>query len=198
MGHTVTAPPWDNYCRAAVFGFLSPSTDYTLLWDLLERLPQLQILLLGGDRSTATNFEGGAKGESASKISESLAGEARRRGWANRLVITGFIPDDGLPGWFAQADLFLAPFKFKSSTGSLMHLLNLNRPVLTSDMPLTRWLCEEGAPLTLCQSRTDWVEKVSEWVIGLPQECLPQKYSWTPEKVAQAYVREISAVVQSI
>jgi glycosyltransferase involved in cell wall biosynthesis len=181
-----------------------------LLWDLLERLPQLQILLLGGDRSTAKSFgmgsksendfgrKKGARSEANSKLSESLAAEARRRGWANRLVITGFIPDDALPGWFAQADLFLAPFKFKSSTGSLMHLLNLNKPVLASDMPLTRWLCEEGAPLTLCQSRTDWVEKVSEWVIGLPQECLPQKYSWTPEKVAQAYVREISAVVQSI
>lgn len=176
----VAVPPRDAWIRAAVFGFLTPATDYDLIWNLLEQEPRLQVLLLGGDRGGGT-------------LTEALKGERDRRGLQSRLVITGYIPEEALPGWFAQADLFLAPFKFKSSTGSLLHLLRLGKPLLAQELPLTRWLASEGAPLLLCRSSDDWLARVSEFCAGTPLEIPPMRYPWTPARVAQAYVEAMQA-----
>ncbi len=174
-GRGVAVPPRDAWVRAAVFGFLTPATDYGLIWTLLEKEPRLQVLLLGGDR------QGGS-------LEESLLAERDRRGMKSRLVITGYLQEASLPGWFAQVDLFLAPFKFKSSTGSLMHLLHLEKPVLAQDLPLTRWLVAEGAPLLLCRDSADWLARVSGFCGGTPLDIPPLRYPWSPDRVAEAYV----------
>ena len=63
-------------------------------------------------------------------------------GLADRVVITGFVPEEELTGVFLTSDLVLAPFRWTSGSGSLAWALAHGAAVLASDLPLNREIAD--------------------------------------------------------
>lgn len=159
-----------------IFGFLNPGLDYGSAFDLLERLgPGVELRLLGGDRA------GGA-------IRSGLEREIASRGLGGRVAITGYLREGDIPGQLGLCDAFLCPMRFKSNSGSLLQLFGAGKPILVPDLPLTRFLREEGAPLHLYGTPEDLFALGRAVMDGT---CLPpeDRYAWDFPAVAAAYLR---------
>jgi glycosyltransferase involved in cell wall biosynthesis len=163
-----------------IFGFLNPGLDYAQVFDLLEGLdPGVCLLLLGGSRGDAG-------------MKEQVEREAEARGLGARVRITGFIPPDQVGAHLALCDIFLCPMRFKSNSGSLLHLFHLVRPILAPDLPLTRWLKTQGAPIDLYADATGLRAKVSACLAGA-SVAIPNHYAWDFPAAARAYLRAMGA-----
>jgi hypothetical protein len=162
-----------------IFGFLNPGLDYGLVFDLLAGLDAgVSLLILGGER--------GAGGMQAR-----VRSEAEARGLGPRVRITGWLSPDQVGAHLRLCDLFLCPMRFKSNSGSILHLIHLGRPILAADLPLTRWLVAEGAPLDLYQDPIDLRAKVSAFLAGTAQAA-PNRYRWDFPAVAKAYLQAMA------
>lgn len=158
-----------------LFGFLNPSLDYSQVFALLAGLdPGTALLILGGPRN----------GED---LKVRLEREAAASGISERVRITGWLPPEQVGPHLRLCDLFLAPMRFKSNSGSLLHLFHLGRPILAADLPLTRWLKEEGAPLDLYRDAEELRALASAYLAGEAQP--PRnRYRWDFPAVARAYL----------
>jgi glycosyltransferase involved in cell wall biosynthesis len=159
-----------------IFGFLNPGLDYGSAFDLLERLgPGAELRLLGGDRSDGALRSG-------------LEREIASRGLAGRVAITGYIPEGDVPGRIGLCDAFLCPMRFKSNSGSLLRLFGAGRPILVPDIPLTRFLRDEGAPIHLYDGPEALLALGRAVMAGA---CRPpeDRYAWDFPAVADAYMR---------
>lgn len=162
-----------------IFGFLNPALDYAQVFDLMAGLdPRTALLILGGDRA-AGNMRG------------RLAAEAKARGLADRVRITGWLPPDQVGAHLRLCDIFLGPMRFKSNSGSLLHLFHLGRPILAADLPLTRWLKAEGAPLDLYRDAGELRASASAYLDGKAQPP-PNRYPWDFPGVARAYLEAMA------
>lgn len=191
--HPAYAPPADGEAPAraglfpaaprailGIFGFLNPGLDYGQVFELLAGLdPGVCLLLLGGERD-------------GDGMRARLEGEAAERGLSGRVRITGFLPAWNVGAWLGLCDLFLAPMRFKSNSGALLHLFHLGRPILAPDLPLTRWLKTEGAPIDLYADAADMRGRVSAYLAGTatPE---PNRYRWDFPAAARAYLRAMGA-----
>jgi hypothetical protein len=165
-----------------IFGFLNPGQDYGMVLDLMGKLgPETGLLILGG-----------ARGQGAAD----LESEAAARGLAGRVRVTGYLAEKELSAHFRLCDLFLGPMRFKSNSGALLHLLHLGKPILTSDLPLTRYLKAQGAPLELYGNAGELAEKAAA-IIGEGFPGTSNRYPWSFEAVAEAYLRIMQAEVSS-
>ncbi|HKP98269.1 MAG TPA: hypothetical protein VJ385_21235, partial [Fibrobacteria bacterium] len=90
-------------------------------------------------------------------------------------------------------DVFLCPMRFKSNSGSLLHLVHLGKPILASDIPLTRYLKDEGAPLEL-YADAEGLRKGLEAAVSGAAPARPNRYPWDFGAVADAYLRVLGAV----
>lgn len=168
--------PWGPRSVLGVFGFLNPATDYASVFDLLAGLdPDAALLILGGQR-------GGGD------LRSRLESEAAARGLSPRIRITGWLPPEQVGGHLRLCDLFLAPMRFKSNSASLLQLLHLGRPILAADLPLTRWLRSQGAPLDLYQGQDELSALASAYLSGRAAPP-PNRYPWDFPKAARAYLR---------
>jgi glycosyltransferase involved in cell wall biosynthesis len=157
-----------------IFGFLNPGLDYAMVLDALARLDAGTVLLiLGGAR------DGGSVGDW-------LRREAGSRGMSGRVKATGYLPEADLAAHLRLCDVFICPMKFKSNSGSLLHLLHLGKPILAADLPLTRWLREEGAPLELFSGPEELGAKIKAALDGAYAR--PNRYRWDFAAVAEAYL----------
>lgn len=157
-----------------LFGFLNPAFDYAQTLDLLAALdPGTHLLILGGPRG-----EDGLRAR--------IEGEAAARGLAERVRVTGWLPPASLGPHLRLCDLFLAPMRFKSNSSSLLHLLHLGRPILAADLPLTRWLKAEGAPLDLYGDAEGLRALASAYLAGRTPP--PNRFPWDFPAVARAYL----------
>jgi glycosyltransferase involved in cell wall biosynthesis len=159
-----------------IFGFLNPATDYGLVFDLMAGLDAgTALLMLGGDRA------GGS-------LKARLEGEAGARGLSERVRITGWLSPDRVGAHLRLCDLFLNPMRFKSNSGSLLHLFHLGRPILVPELPLTRWLKAEGGPLDLYRDATELRVLASGYLDG--KAAAPaNRYPWDFPAAARAYLR---------
>jgi hypothetical protein len=82
--------------------------------------------------------------------------------------------------------------RFKSNSGSLLHLFHLVRPILAPDLPLTRWLKAQGAPIDLYADATGLRAKVSACLAGA-SVAIPNHYAWDFPAAARAYLRAMGA-----
>lgn len=163
-----------------IFGFLNPGLDYGRVFDLLAGLDTgVCLLLMGGER------DGGG-------MHAGLEREAAGRGLSERVRITGWIPPGNVAAWLGLCDIFLCPMRFKSNSGALLHLFHLGRPILAPDLPLTRWLKSEGAPLDLYGDAADLRARVSAYLAGTALT-LPNGYRWDFLAAARAYLRAMGA-----
>lgn len=163
-----------------IFGFLNPGLDYGAALDLLAGLdPGVCLLILGGPR-----------GEKAGEVG--LDREVAARGLQARVRVTGYLPEAGLAAHLRLCDAFLCPMRFKSNSGSLLHLLHLGRPIIVSDLPLTRYLRDQGAPLQLYAGPGEMRMQVEAALSGAaPAQA--NRYPWDFDAVAEAYLRILGA-----
>ncbi len=167
-----------------IFGFLNPGLDYPMVFDLLEKLnPGVCLLIVGGPRSGTGEI-----------FNPKL--EAAKRDLSNRVHITGYLPEETLFAYLRLCDLFVCPMRFKSNSSSLLNLIHLGKPLLASDLPLTRYLKVEGVPVELygdLMELANLVKRVVEGDLGVK----PNRYIWDFNASAEAYVRALTAQVRS-
>ena len=167
-----------------IFGFLNPGLDYDMVFDLLKGLDaDVCLLILGGPRI------GGNE-------SIDLESQAADRGLSGRVRVTGYLPEADLSAYLRLCDLFLCPMRFKSNSGSLLNLIHLGKPILTSDLPLTRYLKKEGAPIELYADSGELAEKVRDILKG-SLRAQPNRYPWRFDAVADAYIKALETAVRS-
>ncbi len=164
---------------AGIFGFLNPGLDYGAALELVEAMaPRLALLLLGGDRP-------------GHRMAPGLEAEIRRRGLSDRVRITGYLPEAELASRLAACDFFLCPMRFKSSTASVLRLFRQGRPILVPELPLTRYLADEGAPIRL-YSGAGGLRALAEAAADGSLEPVPDRYPWDVAKVAGAYLEAMA------
>ncbi len=167
-----------------IFGFLNPGLDYSMVFKLLEKLnPGVCLLMIGGPRPGAAEF-----------FNPKL--EATKRGLSKRVHITGYLPEEKLFAHLRLCDLFVCPMRFKSNSSSLLNLIHLGKPLLASDLPLTRYLKAEGVQVELygdLMELTNLVKRVVEGGLGVK----PNRYIWDFNATAEAYLKVMAAEIRS-
>ena len=159
-----------------IFGFLNPATDYSAALGLIESLgPDAGLLIAGGNRTDSAMADG-------------LEKEIASRGLQSRVRVTGYLQPARLEAHLRQCALFLCPMKFKSSSASILQLVHLAKPLLASDLPLTRYLREQGAPIELYSGAADLRVKASAYLSGAARPPA-NAYPWNFHAVADAYIK---------
>lgn len=106
-------------------GFIFPGKGHEVALKALALLPPDYFLV----------FAGGATGGGEHFVSE-LEADARALGVADRLRITGYLPQAALEEYLAAADLAVCPFTEMSASGSLSTWLSFAEiPVIASALP---------------------------------------------------------------
>jgi hypothetical protein len=165
-----------------IFGFLNPSHDYGSALDLVQSLgPSAALLVIGGHRG----------GE---HMGDWLERATADRGLQGRVRVTGYLPAEKLEANLALCDLFLGPLRFKSSSASLLHLFHLGKPILVSDLPLTRYLKEQGAPIEVCASAYAMRQGAADFVSGARSRA-QGSYRWSFDTVAEAYLEAMRSAI---
>lgn len=158
-----------------IFGFLNPALDYAQVFDLLAGLDAgVSLLILGGARN-------------AGDLRARLGNEASARGLSGRVRITGWLPPGQVGPHLRLCDLFLCPMRFKSNSGSILHLIHLGRPILAADLPLTRWLNAQGAPIDVYRDAVELRHLASAYLSGNARPPA-NAYRWDFPAAARAYL----------
>ncbi|MEO6094567.1 MAG: glycosyltransferase [Fibrobacteria bacterium] len=180
-----------------IFGFLNPGLDYGSALDLLAELDAATgLLILGGPRPGArrvadTGFGASGSANGHGSVDAWLAGEIEGRGLARRVRVTGYVSEAALADHLRLCDIFLAPLRFKSNSGSLLHLFHVGKPILAADLPLTRWLRGQGAPLELYTGVRELVP-LAKAALAQGHQGFAGRYPWSFPAVADAYLRILS------
>ena len=109
------------------FGFISPSVDYAVALEALSSLNIDWEYVIGG---------GPRRAEQAPLVDE-ITHCAEKLGVRSRVKLTGPVEEEKIPDFFQTLDIYLAPFKFKSSSGSLNRALSAALPCVAPRIPLT-------------------------------------------------------------
>ncbi len=109
-----------------IFGFLSVKKGHRLAVKALTHLPEDVVLLVAGEKHPDDHSAG---------VQPVLQEDMLAAGLHDRVVFTGYLPDDRIPTIMAATDLALAPFTESSGSASLAHLFAYGLPVLASDIP---------------------------------------------------------------
>ncbi len=167
---------------AGIFGFLNRGVDYSLAFTMLERFPKMGLLLLGGDR-------GGGN------LRTWLEEEILRRGLQGRVGISGYIETEDTPYYWSLCDLFLCPFRFKSSSGSMLRLVHTGKPIVAGDLAIVHYLQGLGAPFLLYRSQ-DELASLLRRAGARTLPAFPNTYPFNFATVAGEYLRVISEALK--
>jgi len=107
-----------------LFGFLSVKKGHLIALQALSHLPE----------TVAMVFAGGRHPDDHTGYVESLESEIARLNLQDRVVITGYLPQQKIPTSMAATEIALAPFLSSSGSGSLANLMAYGRPVVASDI----------------------------------------------------------------
>ncbi len=114
--------------RFGTFGFLNNSTDYKTV---LTALSKLQI-------NWTYTIGGGARLPEHKHIANDIKNIAKKLSIGNHVNITGYIKNESMDNFFNGLDIYIAPFKFKSSSSSLNRAVSFACPIIASDIPLVK------------------------------------------------------------
>jgi glycosyltransferase involved in cell wall biosynthesis len=162
-------------------GWIHPRKNCERAVEVLARLPEdAQLWLMGSATSDADAY------------CQSLVQLAGDLGVADRMRITGYIGDDELLGRLAAIDVALVPYTAISASASLSTLIGARRPVLASDLAVTREL-HELAPhaIRLADDSGMLAELVESVLADPPGETAfaPILRARSPEAVADGFER---------
>ncbi|MBN1577199.1 MAG: methyltransferase domain-containing protein [Chitinispirillaceae bacterium] len=117
------------------FGFINPNYDYDLLFCILEKM----------DRPWTFSWIGGVRTADQQLLFDALIARIAHKGWQDRFRITGWISEEEVPLRLFNVDIVLALFKNRSSSGSIARALGACKPVIATEIPLTREIASGGA-----------------------------------------------------
>lgn len=147
-----THPP---LCLAGL-GFVNPHFDYRLLLAALDRLRSpWRFVWIGGPRRREDE-----------EIAAGLNALINGRGWQDRFTITGWVDEDERNRLLLEADMVLALFSARSSSGSLATALGALRPVVATSLPLTEELAAKAGALHIVDSDAAAVAAGIERIAG--------------------------------
>ena len=130
-----------------IFGFVVRRKGYEVALEALGRLPDDVFLLIAGGchPSDRTGFF-----------------EELKSRLPDRVIVTGYLPDDRIPVVMAATDVIAAPFTEMSNSGSIMRSIAYGKPIVASDLPATREINERLQCLVLSEvgDSTDLAAKV--------------------------------------
>jgi glycosyltransferase involved in cell wall biosynthesis len=113
--------------RIVLPGFIFKSKGHRLMVEAMPELPGIKVVFVGGP-----SLDGGGREQS-----DRLLQAARDRGVADRLSITGFLPEEEYQRHLSEADLAVCPFdRAKAASGSIPALIAAGCPILASDVPM--------------------------------------------------------------
>ena len=126
-----------------LFGFLSAKKGHRLAIEALKHLPDDVILLFAGSRHPDDHTD----------YVERLRAFAEESGLAERVRITGYLPEAQIPVVMAATDVAVTPFIQSSGSASLAHLFAYGRAIVASDIaPHREIIANEGECLALFRS----------------------------------------------
>jgi glycosyltransferase involved in cell wall biosynthesis len=112
---------------AAVLGWIQPRKGHRLALEALAQVAEdVQLWFLGGPSP-----DGGP-------LLDELTRRAARLGVADRLTVTGYLPDAELHRRLAAVDIGLCPYTEASASGSLATWLGSRTPVIATDIAVMR------------------------------------------------------------
>ena len=160
-----------------VFGFVRPGRGYEIVLDALPMLSRPATLVIAGGPQT----------EAQAVYADSLVRRASSLRLADRVVITGYLPDEKVAGALRAADIILLPQIAGTGSYSIQVAFGYGKPIVASDMP-----CfvdpeqSHGCPLTFARGDArDLSAKLDSVLQGPP---LAQKLS----QCALEYAKEHS------
>jgi glycosyltransferase involved in cell wall biosynthesis len=163
-------------------GHLYPGRGVSLMMDIAARMPEINFLIVGGEKSDVSK----------------LKNEATDRRLEN-VTLTGFIPNAALPKYQAACDVLLMPYQSQVSASSggdigrylspmkLFEYLACGRAICSSDLPVLREILSPETAVILPPDKVDsWIEAIqmlSENPIlrnemGDNARTAAQNYSW--------------------
>jgi glycosyltransferase involved in cell wall biosynthesis len=107
-----------------LLGYIHPRKGHALLVDALSCLPPDVVAVVAG----------AAEPDHAAYLQQFVAA-GRAAGNADRLRVTGYLPDRQLDLYLAATDLAVCPFTATSASGSLSTWLSASKRILASDIP---------------------------------------------------------------
>ena len=118
--------------RLGGHGFIQSAYDFDLLFSTLGhlRIPW-QFTWIGGTRTADQE-----------PLHRELLHRIQERGWSDRFTITGWIDEQTLPEHLAGVDCMLALFKHRSSSASISRMLSYGKPVIATDLQMTREIAD--------------------------------------------------------
>ncbi len=118
----------DTPLRLGGHGFIQSAYDFDLLFSTLGHLHiPWQFTWIGGTRTADQE-----------PLHQQLLQRIDNLGWSNRFAITGWIDEQTLPERLDGVDCMLALFKHRSSSASISRMLSYGKPVIATDLPMTR------------------------------------------------------------
>lgn len=112
--------------KFGTFGFINPSVNYATVLKALSGLNIKWEYIIGG----------GTRLEEHRYLIDNIKTLAEHLGIKDRVKITGYLEDESIAVFFKSLDIYLAPFKFKSSSSSLNRAISFGLPVIASKIPL--------------------------------------------------------------
>ncbi|MFP4415834.1 MAG: glycosyltransferase [Chitinispirillaceae bacterium] len=122
-----------NLCRNRVLqlgstGFVNPTYDFDLLFQTLDALTIPWEFIWVGSAARAVHQE----------TLQRLYKMIGRRNWEKKFIITGWLSNYSRNKILDSLDIYMALFTTRSNSGSLADALSARRPIITTDIPLTR------------------------------------------------------------
>lgn len=136
--------------HVAIHGFLNPGLDYALAFRALAKCAGVILHVLGTYRSGPLTLE----------AVKALADE---QGVADRVLWEGGLSAHDLAGRLQAYDGFLCPFRFKSTSASLLDVLATGRRVAAATLPITLETRAYGGDLELFEGEEDLVAILQRW-----------------------------------
>lgn len=125
-----------------LFGYVTPNKGYELTLKILPDLPKDVVFVIAG----------GARLPAEEQYVHALRHQIWKSGEAERVIITGYLPEEQLAEVIQGSDLFLVPHTEATSSYSITIPLSHGKPILASDLCCFRETAERGDCLELFES----------------------------------------------
>jgi glycosyltransferase involved in cell wall biosynthesis len=136
----VDVPP--NKRLVVLFGFPHPRKRYDIALRALSMLPADVMVMMVGE----------AEDEFRRAYVNELRQLASQIGVADRFMVMGEMPSTAVASIFSRADVAVAPVGYATGSAALGYLIAAGLPIVASDVPSIRAVCDAGAGMALFEA----------------------------------------------
>ncbi len=127
------------------FGFISEANDYLTVLKAIRRLGHEQFVYI---------IAGEARLPRHQQIKQDIISQIESMGLQQRVILTGYLTNDQIHRYFSVADFYLAPFKFRSVSGSMAYAFAYHLPIFASKIEYTESLNHNHKALLLYENES--------------------------------------------